>query len=60
MIGKINWTPSKRDMRWFGVIFLAGFVALSFLLRWKGRTPVADMLLIIGLSVSAFSLLFPR
>jgi hypothetical protein len=41
MMGKINWTPTKKDMLNFGMVILIGFGIIGALLYMKGKTNVA-------------------
>lgn len=60
MLGKINWNPNIKQMRWFGAIFLAGFYLLALLMKFKGHITAGYWLLLIGGVGGVWALALPK
>lgn len=59
MLGKINWSPSKRDIRIFGLVLIAGFGVISLILMAKGLRPLAERLFAGAVAVGLLSIAVP-
>lgn len=59
MLGKVNWNPSTREIRIFGVILMVGFALVSALLIWRGKAIVARPLFSAACVVGLVSIAFP-
>ncbi len=55
---EINWNPSARQLRQFGVICLFAFPLIGWL--WNATPTILGVLTAIGLAVAATSLLVPK
>jgi hypothetical protein len=57
----VNWTPGRRQLRWFGVAALFGFGLIGFVvLRWTGSMTAARVLWAVGLVSFLVGLPFPN
>ena len=45
---QINWNPSKKDLRIFGICMIVGFAAIAGLLLWRGHRTAAAVCLVFG------------
>lgn len=53
---KINWKPSRTDLRKFGVAMLVGFGVIGSVLIWRDKIFVAKACLLFGLLAGALGL----
>ena len=61
MFIKINWTPTRPQLRTFGLTMLAGLAAVGIVLAWRRHSPLAlAACLAAGVAVEACVLLAPR
>lgn len=60
MLGKINWKPSSKDMRLFGLVLIAGFGILGFLFYRAGRVTPAYAIWSTSGAIGLLALLAPR
>ncbi len=59
MTPKINWQPSNTDIRKFGKTVLIGFLIIGALFFWRGRRPVAEIMVGVSAVVAVLSYAVP-
>lgn len=59
MLGRINWHPTKRDLRYFAITLAIVVILLALLLVWRGKSPTAVWIAVIGVVLSAFCCAIP-
>lgn len=55
----INWNPSRKDIRKFGVVFLIGFGFIGGVLAWRGLTQTAAWIGGIAGTIGALAVIAP-
>ncbi len=56
----INWKPSDKALRQFGLVILIGFGVIGAILFFKGKRGVAEVMWVVSGAVAAVALILPR
>lgn len=59
MTPKINWNPSTKDMRWFGVVILIGFGLIGFAVKRHGHPETATTIWAISSAIGFLAIVMP-
>lgn len=59
MLGRINWHPNRRDLRYFAVTLAMVVILFVLILLLAGKYQTAGRFAVIGLAVSALCHLIP-
>jgi polyferredoxin len=59
MTSKINWNPSTKDLRWFGVVVLIGFGLIAFIVYRRGNESAATTILAVSSAVAFLAIVLP-
>lgn len=59
MTPKINWNPSKKDLRWFGLAILIGFGLIGLVVYRRGNVSAATSLWAISSAVAFLAIVLP-
>ncbi len=56
---RVNWNPKEKQVRWFGLVFMIGFLIISAILGFRGHQAWAGRLAIFCSAIGIFSMAFP-
>ena len=59
MIMKMNWTPSRTELRKFGAVIILGFGLIGAVAYGRGRITSAQWIWSISSAIGVWSILFP-
>src|SRR5688572_16920764 len=57
---KVNWRPSDRDLRFFGLVLWIGFGLIGGLLFWRGHREAATIVWAAAGAVGLLAVVLPR